>query len=65
MSQRRSLDRLRYVIKMIKLQANSSVGLFTDSTLAPPTQFGTKPVAECYILRGPYLVPSLERRIIG
>jgi hypothetical protein len=53
MSQRRSLDRLRYVIKMIKLQANSSVGLFTDSTLAPPTQSGTKPATECYILRGP------------
>jgi hypothetical protein len=65
MSQRRRLDRLRYVIKMTKLQAKSSVGLFTDSTLAPPTQPGTKPATECYILRGPYRVPSPERRIIG
>ena len=64
-SQRQSLDRVRYVIKMIKLQANSSVGLFADSTLATPTRSGTKPATECYILRGPYLVPSPERRIIG
>jgi len=55
-SQRQSLDRVRYVI---------SVGLFADSTLATPTRSGTKPAAECYIVSGPYLVPSLERRIIG
>ena len=35
-SQRQSLDRVRYVIKMTKLQANNSVELFADSTLATP-----------------------------
>jgi len=64
-SQRQSLDRVRYVIKIIKLQANGSVGPFVDSALATPTRSGTKPATECYILLGPYLVPSLERRIIG
>jgi len=41
-SQRQSLDRVRYVIKMTKLRANGVVGLFADSTLATPTRSGIK-----------------------
>jgi hypothetical protein len=64
-SQRQSLDRVRYVIKMTKLQANGIVELFADSTLATPTRYELNQLQNVNILRGPYLLPSLERRIIG